>query len=84
MAHDPWQHPAVRVRAAVSAREGALAAWRHSPNGETERVACAANAALNYRLEQLWASMTDDQRTAADARIGYAKTHRKAMAQGTS
>jgi hypothetical protein len=81
MSVDPWEHPAVRVRAAAVAREGALAAWRHSPNGDTERVVIATINTLNYRLEQLWASLTEAQRAAVEARVGGAETHRAAVAQ---
>lgn len=66
--HNPWEHPAARVRAAAAAREGAFAAWRHSPNCDTERILAAISRTLDYRLEQLWASMTDLQRAEADAR----------------
>jgi hypothetical protein len=68
MPHDPWAHPAARVRAAIAAREGALAAWRHSPNADTERIYMAITRTLDYRLEQLWASMTDAQRAQVEAR----------------
>lgn len=65
---DPLAHPAARVRAAAAAREGALAAYRHSPNSDTERVLIATMRTLDYKLEQLWASMTDERRAEVDAR----------------
>lgn len=65
VAPDPLATPAARVAAAAAAREGAIAAWRHSPNSETERIVNAITQTLDYRLEQLWASMTDRARAAA-------------------
>lgn len=68
MTDDPFAHPANRVRAAVAAREGALAAWRHSPNSETALILHKIHATLDYRLEQLWACMSDERRAAVEAR----------------
>lgn len=57
-----------RVRAAVAAREGALAAFRHSPNSDTARALTVTTKALDYRLEQLWEALTTEQREMVDAR----------------
>lgn len=66
--HDPFDDPENRVRAAAAAREGAMAAYRHSPNGDTERILIAISKTLDYRLEQLWASLTDKRRAEVTSR----------------
>lgn len=56
------------IRAAQAAYEGALAAYRHSPNADTARIAGRALAMRDWRLEQLWAVLLPHERAAVDAR----------------
>ena len=67
-AFDPRTTPLRELPAVVAAREGALAAWRHSPNRETSVALHRAHDALNKTLEQLWDAMTLEQRDDADGR----------------
>lgn len=57
-----------RIRAALAAREGALAAWRHSPNSSNATALRDAHRQLDARLEQLWAVLLPHERAAVDAR----------------
>lgn len=57
-----------RIRSALAAREGALAAWRHSPNASNATALRDRHRALDQALEGLWAVMTPAERAAVDAR----------------
>jgi hypothetical protein len=65
---DPWADHHVRIKAAVDAREGAFAAFGHSPNASTQKAVENCQYTLNWRLDQLWQSLTDQQRAEIDAR----------------
>lgn len=65
---DAFSFPLERIRSALATREGAAAAWSHSPNSTTAKALKKAHDELNYRLEQLWATLPDEKRAEVEAR----------------
>lgn len=57
-----------RIVSAIASREGALAAWRHSPNSDTARALRNAHRAMDAALDALYAVMSPAEREAVEQR----------------